>query len=148
MRRLEMEAQLNALVTQNGPDNSDVRRDIFDLLDPKQFPEGVRHVNIIVFKEQQPGRAWAGGNHYHNDTEVFRVACGVLKTLILEDVDTGVRVVFKDLGPGTTINIPPRVAHATEPTNGLVLIGALIKGFNANDLNPYPLMDPITCKEI
>jgi len=109
-------------------------------MDPTKFPKGP-HVNAIRARKRIAGEKWAGGNHWHSETEYFRIVRGNLKKLILENIDTGERKVWKNLGPGTTIEIPARVAHATFPSNGLVLVGVLLGGFNQNDLNPYKLMD-------
>jgi hypothetical protein len=122
------------------PDATDERRNIFDLLDPKEFPSA-KHVNIIVFKERQPGKPWAAGQHWHNDSERFRIVAGVAPKVILENIDTKERAMFENLQVGTIITIPPRTAHSFLPAPGLILAGALRDGFNANDLNKYLLMD-------
>ncbi len=130
---------LKQFVIYGGPDSTDTRRDIFDLLD-ECFPTA-KHVNIIVFKERLPGKPWAAGNHWHNDWERFRIVAGTAATLALERIDTKERIVFKNLPVGTIITIPPRFAHAFLPAPGLILAGALQGGFDPNDLNKYPLMD-------
>jgi len=52
--------------------NFDIRRDIFDVMDPKMFPKGP-HVNIICTKQRIPGEKWTGGNHSHSEAEYFVV---------------------------------------------------------------------------
>lgn len=121
------------------PNSSDARRDIFDLLG-EDFP-GAKHVNIIVFKERQPGKPWAVGQHWHGDRERFRVAQGRIPIAVFENIDTKERLVFENLPAGTIITIPPRVAHTFIPESGLIMVGALQNGFNPEDLNKYPLTD-------
>lgn len=132
-------ADLQSLVRREGPNSSDLRRDVFDLLD-KNFPSA-KYVNIVVFKERQPGKPWVVGQHYHNDWERFRIACGSMPKAVLENIDTKERAVFENLGQGTFIEIPPRTAHSFLPASGLIIVGALREGFNDKDLNRYPLMD-------
>lgn len=123
------------------PNSSDPRRDVYDLLHREEFPIA-KHVNIIVFRERQPGKPWAVAQHWHGDgPERFRVAAGRIPKAIFEDIDTRERRVFENLTAGTIITIPPRVAHTFIPEPGLVLVGALRNGFNPNDFNKYPLAD-------
>ncbi len=116
------------------PAASDKRRDIYDLLDG-EFPDA-RHVNVIAFKSSDKPNV--GGNHFHYDTERFLVFTGRMRLLVLEDIRTKERRVWRDLGPGTLITIPAEVAHANVNDPGTVLIGALREGFDPHDINPHP----------
>ena len=122
------------------PENSDGRRDIQDLLDPKAFPEA-RHVNLISFKSRMPGKPWTVGNHFHHDHERFRIVSGTMQKLVLEDLITGVRRSWENLSPGTVISIPPLVSHAFLPGEGAVMAGALRNGFDPNDMKTFRIMD-------
>lgn len=130
---------LESLIIQKGPDNSDARRDIFDLLDD-EFPTA-RHVSILVFKERVPGKPWVVGNHYHHDWERFRIVQGTIRRAVFEDVGNKERNIFENLALGTIITVPPMTAHSFLPAAHLVLVGALQAGFNPKDLNPYRIMD-------
>lgn len=135
---------LKKLVWQGEPDNEDERRAIRDFIG-KDFPVA-RHGNIIDFKTRVPGKPWVGGNHWHNDHERFRILRGIMPTTVLENIATGEREIWKDLGPGTVIDIPRFVAHAFEPAEHVLLLGILDGPFDGNDLNEYPLMDKFTCE--
>ncbi len=137
---------LKSLVRTASPDASDERRDIFDFLGAaKDFP-AASHGNLIYFKNRVPGKPWVAGNHWHNDHERFMIVAGTMPKTILENIATGEREVWRNLGPGTVIDIPRWVAHAFEPAEEVVLMGTLKRPFNSKDLNEYLLMDKVSCE--
>lgn len=93
--------------------HEDERRRIVDVLCDPQVP--LRH-SILTVKESIPV-----GNHYHDCREVFVLERGCITRLILEDAKSGERWEFKDLPPGTRIEIAPCTAHALVMEHGSVL---------------------------
>jgi len=84
--------------------HDDPRRTITDLLFDPTIP--LRHSELVT-----KGQVTVG-NHWHNCVERFVLKAGRIDRLVFEDIHTKVRRVWTNLGPGTEITVPARVAHA------------------------------------
>lgn len=117
------------------PGHSDSRRTIVDLLFLPDLP--LRHSRMTV-KEGIPV-----GNHYHDCREVFVLEQGLITVLVLQDIATGERQEYKDLGPGTQIQVPPGTAHALIMEPGSVLQTYVFSAHPVSDrefFKPWPLL--------
>jgi dTDP-4-dehydrorhamnose 3,5-epimerase-like enzyme len=88
----------------------------------------------------------SGGNHYHKQlTEYFFVIRGCMTVLVLEDVQTKNRHVFRDLGPESLIVVPPYVAHANCFEDGTIVMCGCTTTYDPDDPDtyPYPLLDQV-----
>ncbi len=128
---------LSKCVRRVPPAASNERRDIWDLLD-QEFPVA-QHVNVFRFKPVG-GRPNVGGNHWHEAEERLLIVSGTMPLLVLKDLQTRKRAIFRDLGPGALITIPGRIAHANVLSPGLILVGAMNLGLTPEDSHPYSLI--------
>lgn len=115
--------------------HSDSRRTIVDIL---FLPDVPLRYSCMIVKEADPV-----GNHYHDCLEVFILDQGLIRVLVLQDVATGERQEFKDLGPGTQIHVPPGTAHALIMEPGSVLQMYVFSARPVSDrefFKPWPLI--------
>ena len=114
------------------PASVDERRTIWEPVN------GVALQRVQVFKFSDGSKA-PGGNHYHRKLEEhFFVVQGCMTLLVLEDVNTEERKVFRDLGPGTKVIVSPYVAHANCFEPGTILVAGCTTPYNKDDLDFYP----------
>ncbi len=100
-------------------------------------------VNNVALQRVQAfrfsGAKGPGGNHYHRRLkEYFFVVQGCMTLLVLEDVNSKERRIFRNLGPGARIVIPPFVAHANCFEEGTILVAGCTTSSDPNDLDTYP----------
>jgi quercetin dioxygenase-like cupin family protein len=126
---------LGDLVTVISPANADERRVIHE---PMNGEFAAMRLGHFLFKASIPV-----GNHIHlRQEEIFFVSSGKLIILVLENVVTKERRVFKDLGIGTRIHIPAGIAHALIFEPGSTMTALSSKPFDPKDLYPYQIMGP------
>ncbi|RJQ29460.1 hypothetical protein C4571_01285 [Candidatus Parcubacteria bacterium] len=115
------------------PANSDERRDIFE---PMNGEFAAMRLGHFFFKASIPV-----GNHVHlRQEEIFFVSSGKIRILVLENVVTKNRRVFRDLGIGTRIHIPAGIGHALIFEPGSTMTALSSKPFDPSDLFPYKIM--------
>jgi mannose-6-phosphate isomerase-like protein (cupin superfamily) len=112
------------------------RRDIYEVVN------GITLQRIQAFKFY-PSRT-SGGNHYHKKLkEYFFVIQGTMTILVLEHTRTKEREVFRNLGEGSLIIVPPLIAHANCFEAGTVMVAGCTTAHDPNDEDAYqyPLLD-------
>lgn len=127
---------LKALVTTVQPVSTNERRTIWEPVN------GIPLLRIQAF-QFHPSRT-SGGNHYHRLLqEYFFVIHGTMTILVLEDTRTKERAVFRDLGEGSLIIVPPYIAHANRFEAGTIMVAGCTTPHDEKDEDayPYPLLD-------
>jgi len=136
MRKHERLVDGLVLVPEGGlSGHDDARRTIVDLFFDPYMP--LRH-SVMETKVPTPV-----GNHFHDCLEQFVLKAGKIQRLVLKDPSTEEVREWKDLGPGTSITIPPGIAHALIMDPGSVLHMYVHSAQPVSDrsfFRPYPLL--------
>lgn len=116
------------------PVHEDARRAIQE----QEFPEEPLSLQHQVIKARLPL-----GNHFHaHKREVFVVlrGAGHVRYAAVDAEGNAGEATEHDVGPGSVVVVPPRVAHAflLEPGSELIYCSEVL--FDEDDLNPLPLI--------
>ncbi len=116
------------------PVHEDARRAIHE----HEFPEEPLSLQHQVIKERLPL-----GNHFHaHKREVFVVlrGSGYVRYAAVDAAGDAEEPSQRDVGPGSVVVVPPRVAHAflLEPGSELICYSEVL--FDDSDLNPLQLI--------
>jgi cupin superfamily acireductone dioxygenase involved in methionine salvage len=79
------------------------------------------------------------GEHFEDEVEEFFILSGTIAYLILEDITTKARVIYRDLPQHTKIVLPPKVAHTFVFCEVVQMIAMRENPFSEEQFVPYPL---------